>query len=227
MEYESAKLISHVTAGWRTVLALSEEVKLPKYADYLVQNVLSTDSPNLRYNINDTVQLDLIGLGALTKKDDLVDIPSPLIRHIMFRSLTASTMPKLNSFAVSDVGGLDVCALMQMIKFFQLNHMCEAPRVTFKHNKTSGADVKKSAVVPHEDTYVFQLFRVLLAAVSASWAVFSCVVGPCSSRADIVVRIRSASGWCLSCWHMSLMGQLRLVAQSWSTSTDPGDYTQR
>jgi hypothetical protein len=129
-EYESAKLagyvlftiiqyvnttytiLSHVTSGWRTVLALSEEVKAPILADYLIRNVLSTDSPLVPYDINDTVQLTLIGLGALTKRGDWVDIPSPLIRQILFRSLAVSTKPQLNSFAVSNAR-LDVCALLR------------------------------------------------------------------------------------------------------------------
>jgi hypothetical protein len=65
--------------------------------------------------------------------------------------------------------------------------MSAAPQVTYKQNKTSGADEKAKEAVPHEDTYSFQLFRVLLATVPKSWTVFTRMVGPHSSRADIVV----------------------------------------
>jgi hypothetical protein len=187
-EYESAKLVGHVTSAWRTVLALSEEVKAPNYSDYLIRNVLSTNSPLITYNINDTVQLGLIGLGALTKRNDCVDTPSPLIRQILFRSLATSTQPQPTSFAVSDVGGLDVPALIRMLNLFQASRMREARRLTFKRNKTSGADAKAGDAVPHEDTYVFQLYRVLLASVPASWAIFTRMKGPHSSLADIVVE---------------------------------------
>ncbi len=66
--------------------------------------------------------------------------------------------------------------------------MREAPYATFKQNKTSGADVKITDVVAHENTYVFQLYRVLLAAVPDDWAVFTRMKGPDSSQADIVVE---------------------------------------
>jgi hypothetical protein len=74
------------------------------------------------------------------------------------------------------------------IKFFVASRMREAPERTFKQNKTSGADVKIKDYVPHEDTYVFQLFRILLAAVPDDWAVYPRMKGPESSQADIVVQ---------------------------------------
>jgi hypothetical protein len=133
-EYESAKLagyvlltliqyvnptytvLSHVTSGWRTVLALSEEVKAPHYADYLLRHVLSKRSPP-KYDQHNHVQLALIGLGALTKiAGDLVSTPSPLIRQIILTSLAKSSMPKLESFAVTASGGLDVPSLMRYTK---------------------------------------------------------------------------------------------------------------
>jgi hypothetical protein len=75
-----------------------------------------------------------------------------------------------------------------MVKFFQPSRMREAPQRTFKQNKTSGADVKAKDNVPHEDTYAFQLFRILLAAVPDDWAVFPRMKGPASSQADFVVE---------------------------------------
>jgi hypothetical protein len=99
-----------------TVKALSEEVCAPEYADYLIRLVLSKKSP-LKYDHHNHVQLALIGLGALAKTDDdLVVPPSPLVRQIIMRSLARSSMQKLNSFPVSELGGLDVLSLMQYAK---------------------------------------------------------------------------------------------------------------
>jgi hypothetical protein len=66
--------------------------------------------------------------------------------------------------------------------------MREAPERTSKGNKTSRADVKTKRRVPHEDTYAFQLFRVLLAAIPDNWAVFPHYKSPDSSVPDIVVK---------------------------------------
>lgn len=102
-----------VTSGWRTVLALSKEVKAPEYADYLIRNVLSKHTPP-KYDEDNPVQLALIGLGALTKTaEGLVGPPSPLIRHIILASLAKANKPKLDSYAVSTSGGLDVPALLR------------------------------------------------------------------------------------------------------------------
>ncbi len=91
-------------------------MKAPDYADYLIRHVLSKRSPP-KYNQHNPVQLALIGLGALTKTaGDLVTVPSPLIRQIIMTSLANSSMPKLDSFAVSTSGGLDVSSLMRYTK---------------------------------------------------------------------------------------------------------------
>jgi hypothetical protein len=105
-----------VTSGWRTVLAISKEVKEPANADYLIRHVLSKHDPP-KYDEDNLTQLALIGLGALTKTaDKCVAVPSPLIRQIIMTSLAKASKPELDSFAVTALGGLDVPNLMRYTK---------------------------------------------------------------------------------------------------------------
>lgn len=65
--------------------------------------------------------------------------------------------------------------------------MRDAPKVSSKQNKTPFADVAEGDMVPHEDTYKFELLKLLSASLPPTFTTTMEMNGPSGTKADIVV----------------------------------------
>lgn len=104
-----------ISTGWRTVTMLSSRVKDLKYSKFLTGGILSR-SVGAAYDPESDVQLELIGLGALTLKNGSVEVPSPLHRIILLMSILSKQRQHFGLTPVSaDTGLLDVPALVRCV----------------------------------------------------------------------------------------------------------------
>jgi hypothetical protein len=102
-----------ISTGWRTVTVLSSRVKDPQYSEFLARGILSR-SVGAAYDPESDVQLKLIGLGALALKNSRVEVPSPLHRIILLKSILSKQHQHIGLTPVSaDTGSLDVPALVR------------------------------------------------------------------------------------------------------------------
>jgi hypothetical protein len=115
---------SEIVTGWKTVHGLNEGVKNPKYSRFLVENFLS-GTGGATYGPNDTIQLELIGLGALALRGRNIEVPSPLHHTILLKSITSKRLCVLDSIPVSD-DMLDVPKLVRCVWVSCFNCLCFA-----------------------------------------------------------------------------------------------------
>lgn len=100
--------------GWQTVDTILSRVQEPKYASFLVQNILST-SNGIFYDCNNDIQLDLILLGVLAIKGVMIDVSSPLMRTILLNGIPSTKKCTVESIHMTSAGLLDVPALVRCV----------------------------------------------------------------------------------------------------------------
>lgn len=188
--------------GWRTVGGLADAVKEPRFHNFLIHYMLSTATAR-NYNEEDTIQLELIGIGAVALRQGKIEISSPLVRSVLLNSVTHERRRLVDFLPVSESGVLDVSLFMRYILFFKYiyiyshkrrnihhfdgKHMREAPQISNKRNETSRADVKVGDMVPHEDTYTFELSQLLISSLPSTWKVTGEMNGPDRTKVDFVI----------------------------------------
>jgi hypothetical protein len=74
----------------------------------------------------------------------------------------------------------------RFVEYFDANRMRAAVLGANKKNETAGADAKEG-MVPHENTYLFELLRLLVPSLPDGFSVDPGLNAPNSSRTDVVV----------------------------------------
>ncbi len=103
---------SDIAEGWQTVGKIAATVAEPKYSKFLINDILSKNQ-GVKYD-RSLIQLELIGLGALTLKGSIIEVSSPLIRTILLKSVVS---PKKYNFKLLPLkkGLLDVPELIRYV----------------------------------------------------------------------------------------------------------------
>jgi hypothetical protein len=184
-QYTEHGLPRDVVDGWRTVKQLAKEAQQPQNKTYLINHLLSKVEGEL-YNSDDSVQLDLIGLGAIAIRGEYVEVSSPLVRAILLKSIAKDT-PYIPLMPVYK-GLLHVPTLIRAIKYFDGDAMRNAIKFNHKRNETANADSSLEDLVPQEEVYKTQLFLLLHSSLPNGFSPIVELAAPSARRADIAVE---------------------------------------